>query len=54
MVKGEIFYKEAMENDDKNKEDVYATGRDDGCDGKGPNDSAAGGGSRGDGAEGRG
>lgn len=26
MVKGEIFYKEAMENDDKNKEDVYGTG----------------------------
>ena len=25
----------------KNKEDVYATGWDDGCDGKGPNDSAA-------------
>ena len=38
----------------KNKEDVYATGWDDGCDGEGPNDSAAGVGSKGDGAEGRG
>ena len=54
MVKGEIFYKEAMENDDKNKEDVYGTGWDDGCDGKGSDDQAAGGGSEGNGAEGKG